>query len=60
MAKTFDPICHDLAKKFSPDTESDASINDFAAYIQDCADWWNEEHSETAQRRRDHVGSPKP
>lgn len=51
MAKTFDPICYDLAKKFAV-VDSEASVNSFAAYLQDCAEWWMEEHSEEAQRRR--------
>ncbi len=52
MAKTFDPICYDLAKKFAP-VDSEASVTEFAIYLQDCAEWWMEEHSEEAARRRD-------
>lgn len=53
MSKTFDPICHDLAKKFlaeCPDDEDET--NGFAAYIQDCAEWWMEEHSNKAVKKR--------
>jgi hypothetical protein len=57
MAKTFDPICYDLAEKFA-DKESESSRTDFAKYIQDCAEWWMEEHSEAAKARRDRVSSP--